>query len=615
MAHALPREVPDAIVRMACSLPYRPRNCVWELTLACNLRCQHCGSRAGCRRDDELATDEALDLVAQLADLGCELVTLSGGEPLLRDDWDAVARAVAARGIPVNMVTNGTLVDAAMARRIAAAGLANVGVSIDGPPDLHDEIRGAGTYARTAGGIRRLREAGVPVAVMTTVNRRNLPLLAAVRDDAIRLGASIWRLQLGKPMGAMHGRDDLVLAPRDVLDLVPRLAAFKRAGGIAVHVGDSIGYFGPHDRVLRGRGWRGRRESWQGCQAGMNAIGIESDGGVKGCLSMQARFGDADPFREGSVRERSLAAIWFDPAAFAYNRAFSPADLTGACRACDKAGVCRGGARCVAAAATGALGEDPYCWTRWAGPEPSFARGLAQGAATAAAALMLSVAGCSGEDDAGAPDVPADTIVPDVCEGCGRDVPFADVPQVDLPWADPGPADPGAPADVAQDPGVPSDAIDCAQVCCQCEYGIIPDEVWQACCVPSDAGANDPGPAKDPGADAVPADPGLPSDAIDCADVCCECDYGILPQAVWEACCVPPDAGANDPGPATDPGPADATADAYDCADVCCACEYGVLPEGVYEECCVKACENVCCECDYGTPPPPQCCPSAAKKS
>lgn len=77
---------------------------------------------------------------------------------------------------------------------------------------------------------------------------------------------------------------------------------------------------------------------------------------------------------------------------------------------------------------------------------------------------------------------------------------------------------------------------------------------------------------------------------------------------------MPPDAGANDPGPAKDPGPADASADALDCADVCCSCEYGVLPEGVYEACCVKACENVCCECEYGTPPPPQCCPSAAKK-
>lgn len=603
MSYALPRQVPDSFVRMACAVPYRPRNCVWELTLACNLRCQHCGSRAGCRRPDELTTAEALDLVEQLADLGCELVTLSGGEPLLRDDWDLVAQAVARRGIPVNMVTNGTLVDPAMARRIAAAGLSNVGVSIDGPPDLHDQIRGAGTYLRTTQGIRHLRDAGVSVAVMTTVNRRNLPLLRAVRDDAIRLGASIWRLQLGKPMGAMQDHDDLVIAPRDMLALVPALAGFKREGGIAVHVGDSIGYFGPHDRVLRGRGWRGRRESWQGCQAGMNAIGVESDGGIKGCLSMQARIGDVDRFHEGSVRERSLAAIWFDPSAFAYNRAFTALDLTGACRRCDKAGVCRGGARCVAAAATGALGEDPYCWYRWAGPQPGFGRTMVQGAATAAAALMLSVTGCPGDGSTGGADVPLDTIVADVCDGCAADVFHPDRLVDDLGGlTDPGaPTDPGTPAD----PGLPSDAIDCANVCCECEYGIIPDAEWQACCVPPDAVAHDPGPV-----DSGPTDVS-PSDAIDCANVCCECDYGVLPDEVWQACCVPPDAGLHDPGP-VDSGAGDVTGDVLDCADVCCACEYGVLPEGVYEECCVKACENVCCECDYGAPPPPQCCPSKA---
>ena len=63
---------------------FRPRNCVWELTLACNLRCVHCGSRAGHVRPRELSTAECLDVVHQLAGLGTELVTLSGGEPTLR---------------------------------------------------------------------------------------------------------------------------------------------------------------------------------------------------------------------------------------------------------------------------------------------------------------------------------------------------------------------------------------------------------------------------------------------------------------------------------------------------------------------------------------------------
>ena len=67
---------------------WKPRSVVWELTLACNLRCGHCGSRAGRKLPDELGTAECLDLVGQLEALGCELITLSGGEPTLRADWE-----------------------------------------------------------------------------------------------------------------------------------------------------------------------------------------------------------------------------------------------------------------------------------------------------------------------------------------------------------------------------------------------------------------------------------------------------------------------------------------------------------------------------------------------
>ena len=55
-------------------LGFYPRNVVWELTLACNLRCRHCGSRAGKARDDELTEVESLDVVDQLAALGAERV-------------------------------------------------------------------------------------------------------------------------------------------------------------------------------------------------------------------------------------------------------------------------------------------------------------------------------------------------------------------------------------------------------------------------------------------------------------------------------------------------------------------------------------------------------------
>jgi len=531
---------------------WRPRNCVWEITLACNLRCGHCGSRAGVPRDDELNTAECLDVVAQLADLRCELVTLSGGEPTLRPDWDRIARALSNRGVLVNMVTNGVGIDRAMAGRAVDAGMCNVGVSLDGTEGVHDRIRGPGAFQRTMAGIEHFQAVGLSVGIMTTVNRLNLDGLETIRDLVRDLGVSSWRLQLGKPMGAMQEHDEWVIHPRQVLDLIPRLARMKKEGGITLNVGDSIGYYGPHDRTLRGWGWRGREERWQGCQAGLNAIGIESDGGVKGCLSMQAREGEHDPFIEGNLREASLADLWFRPGAFAYNREFCLDDLSGFCRHCSKALKCRGGAKCVSSAATGSMGEDPYCYHRIAAIEsrPGLHKALTQGAAAASAALVLSVSGCWEEasgTDAGGPDVPFGTdsfVMDNVLHG-------PDVKDTSLP--DPGTTDPGPPPKEVVEPKDVTDAIDCSQVCCMCEYGIIPDEVWNACCAP-------------PPEDVIEPDPGENEDVVEDA---------------------PP----------------------FNCAAMQCFCNDEPVPEDVWKECCEVCAYSNCCDCDYGMSPPPQCCP------
>ena len=72
----------------------RPILAVWEITLACTLKCAHCGSRAGTRRVGELTTAECLDVVAQLARMGVREVALIGGEAFLRGDWIEIINAV-----------------------------------------------------------------------------------------------------------------------------------------------------------------------------------------------------------------------------------------------------------------------------------------------------------------------------------------------------------------------------------------------------------------------------------------------------------------------------------------------------------------------------------------
>ena len=120
----------------------RPIYAVWEITLACNLRCTHCGSRAGRPRPRELSLAEALEVVAQLARLGVREVTLIGGETYLRHDWLDIVKAIRDYGMGCSMQTGGRGLTEDKVRSAVEAGLTSCGVSLDGLPALHDELRG-----------------------------------------------------------------------------------------------------------------------------------------------------------------------------------------------------------------------------------------------------------------------------------------------------------------------------------------------------------------------------------------------------------------------------------------------------------------------------------------
>src|SRR5919112_2575062 len=100
-----------------------PVSIVWEITLACDLACSHCGSRAGRRRRDELSTAEALDLVAQMAELGTRDVGLIGGEAYLRKDWLEIVAAVRAAGMECGLQSGGRNLSDERVASAAAAGL------------------------------------------------------------------------------------------------------------------------------------------------------------------------------------------------------------------------------------------------------------------------------------------------------------------------------------------------------------------------------------------------------------------------------------------------------------------------------------------------------------
>jgi len=342
---------------------FAPRACVWELTLSCNLRCKHCGSFAGSRRDDEMSLEENLKVADQLAALGCRRVTLSGGEPTLNPDWDRLGKRLADHCIKVNLISNGWHWNASHVERAKAAGFCGAAFSLDGFEREHDEFRQPGSFDRVVAAIDVCVAGGLPVAVNTTVNKLNQRMLRPLRDFIAERGAFSMQVQLATPSGNMGLHRDLVIDPADLVWLVPELAAICRSNTrkfFAV-AADDIGYYGKPEPGLRDDG--GELPFWIGCRAGCQVVGIESNGGVKGCLSLPSSMHGETRFVEGNLRDKPLAEIWQSEGAFAYNRKWSESQLTGFCRVCRYRDFCRGGCTWTVYCHKGEGGEgNPFCF-------------------------------------------------------------------------------------------------------------------------------------------------------------------------------------------------------------------------------------------------------------
>ena len=332
---------------------------VWELTLACNLKCLHCGSRAGHRRGGELTTAECIDVVRQLAELGTREISIIGGEAFVRKDWLTIVRAIREHGIDCLMQTGGYKLSAAMIEAAAEAGLQGIGVSVDGLEPLHDRMRGVpGSYAEALRVLDDCRRVGLATSVNTAIGVAIMPQLPDMLEVLLEAGVRYWHLALMVAMGNAVDNDHILLQPYELATLMPLLADLHGKGrerNLVLLPSNNLGYFGPYDALWRGPEWG----YYPGCPAGQNSIGIEADGTVKGCPSLATeRYG------AGSVRDAPLAELWAEHPALQFNRQRGIDDLWGFCRGCYYAEVCRGGCTWMTDSLFGRRGNNPYCHHR-----------------------------------------------------------------------------------------------------------------------------------------------------------------------------------------------------------------------------------------------------------
>jgi radical SAM protein with 4Fe4S-binding SPASM domain len=313
------------------------------------MECKHCGSSAGIARENELSTDEWFVVCEDLAELGCTNVCLMGGEPFVREDWYDIAWCVKDLGMNLAFVTNGILVPNVL-KDLSILEPNVVGISLDGTKKTHDYIRRKGSFETAMKAIDLLLEEGIQTTIITTLSKTNFKELTAIRD-ILKEKEVNWQLQTGMPFGNFD--PSLVISEEEYYASAMFIAkewSSKHSERISIVGAHCYGY---HSHLLP------NNKTWKGCTAGISSLGINSSGGVSGCLT----FG-SNQFVEGNVRERRLTQIWEDPNLFSYTRNFSNLQLGENCVNCFYGPNCKGGCNSTSLHLTGKMHNSPFCLRR-----------------------------------------------------------------------------------------------------------------------------------------------------------------------------------------------------------------------------------------------------------
>lgn len=316
-------------------VPAFPIKILWEIESRCHLDCQHCWADTNSGVEHP-PLEEKLATADEIVSEGAEVVSFSGGEPLLSPDLEPLVARLKDGGLRVEILTNGELVPDNIEWLSSHLGPNDkVQVSIDGPPGVHETQRPGSSFEDVLRGLRLLDDAGISTRVNFTATPINLESLPEVVDICETEGIEPLSVLPVYPMG-----DGIELwerfSPEQYLETVASCAA-DCALDLEVYL--PIEAFELTD-------WLGRAESPPATEAeddwrvalpeGRTHLQIQADGGIYPGSDITT-----PAYRNGTIEERTLSEAWNDDTWDDLRRGRRLSDSK--CSDCPYRGRCGGG--------------------------------------------------------------------------------------------------------------------------------------------------------------------------------------------------------------------------------------------------------------------------------
>jgi len=343
---------------------------VWNCTRRCNLACAHCYSESGPGAEaTELSTEQGKKLLGDLAEFEVPVVLFSGGEPLVREDLGDLASHAVGLGMRAAVSTNGTLITAGKAAVLLDAGIAYVGISLDGIGVTNDRFRGVGgAFERAMDGVRSCIDAGLKVGLRFTIHKGNVADVPLVFDliERERIPRACFYHLVYAGRGSHLIDEDLTHdQARSTIDLIIDRAAALHSGGHPAEILTVDNHCdGPwiYMRLLR--------ESPKRAASVLELLRANrgnASGERIGCVSWDGTVHPDQFWRHyslGNALERPFGEIWSDCSEPLLQQLRRRREyVKGRCASCRYLDICGGNFRVRAEAATGDLwAPDPACY-------------------------------------------------------------------------------------------------------------------------------------------------------------------------------------------------------------------------------------------------------------
>lgn len=382
----------DVDLRGGASFALGLREVYLHVTNRCANHCRHCYNRTNPREPNELTAAEWRRAIDDCVALGATSFVFLGGDPLLRADLCKLVESVTGRHALKARLFFNSSVTRTLAGELAAAGHRRLRplVSIDGPQEIHDELRSAGNHATVFASIANLLAVGLEPVANAVLLRPTLPGLPALARELAHAGVTRLHLILPHQRGALLDDPGLVPSGAEMLDGLRRLMPVASELGLTV------------DNMAAWRRRLGQPQDF--CTAGCRDLAIDPYGRVHACTTTTG-----DPaFVAGDLRRESLESIWRSSPGLRLLRASRARDRA-ECADCPVVDACGGDCWMQAHYAArlrnlpgGPGASFPYCDL----VRPIFAELLSEprGEMPPSAPACSGSAACGGQANAGAAD-------------------------------------------------------------------------------------------------------------------------------------------------------------------------------------------------------------------